>query len=283
MTEEARTEEVRTDRRRFLRQLMGRGAVAAAGATVATGLLAEGANAAHDATNIMHVGVTNTGIATTTTLSGSQFNAVNGNASRSITASHTLGSAIAVEATSNTGAPLRLVSDGGSIAMPPTTNTWEQGSMRVDGDGDIWYCWEGGAGSDSSWYPLSLIPAFIPLAAPQRIYLSSTTSPFTKITNGQERTISSLTGGHIPPTAFAVLFNLAVISTTGTSGFLAAFAADVVYPGHSNINWFGTNQIIANTVVTATDVNGDFKIRCGSNSAGTHFVIDALGFYTLTA
>jgi hypothetical protein len=277
MTDEGRN----SSRRQFLRQLVGRGAVAAAGATAATGLLAKSAGAA-DTDPILIGDATNNGTLTTT-LTGSQLNAVDGNASRSITASHTAGSAIAIEATANTGAPLRLVSDGGSIAMPPTVNTWEQGSMRVDADGDVWYCWDGGAGAASSWYPLSLIPAFIPLAAPQRIYLSSTTSPFTRIGNGQERTISSLTGGFVPPTAFAVLFNLAVISTTGTSGFLAAFAADVAWPGHSNINWFGTNQIIANSVVTATDVNGDFKIRCGSNSIGTHFVVDVLGFYTLTA
>jgi hypothetical protein len=187
---------------------------------------------------------------------------------------------IGIEASATNGMPIRITPDGGAIAMPPTINTWQAGSMRVDDEGDIWYCYADGAGTASGWYPLSLVPAFIPLAAPQRIYNSATVDG--PILNGQERTISSLTGGFIPPTAFAGLFNLAVFSTTGTLGFLAAFSADAAYPGHSNINWFGTNQILANSFVTSTDLAGAMKIHCGTTGS-TQFVVDALGFYTLTA
>jgi len=267
--------EHRCDRRGFLRKLAGRGAVAAAGAAGASALLADAAGAGHDGTNTFHLGETNTSASATTTLSGSQFSAVNGNGSRSITASHATASAIAVEATANTGAGMRIAPDGGAIPMSPETGTWLAGSMRVDEFGDIWYCWLGGTGVNSGWYPLSLIPAFITTSPPQRIYHSNNPAG-PKILNNQQRVIN------VPvPNAFAALINIAVFQTTGTSGYLAVFAADETWGGHSNVNWFGTNQILACSAVTQLDPNGDFRVRCGTNGS-THFVVDLMGVYVLT-
>jgi hypothetical protein len=68
------------------------------------------------------------------------------------------------------------------------------------------------------------------------------------------------------------------LTVTGTeaAGFVAVFAADVPYPGNSNINWSASGQNIANGVITATDRSGNVKIRGGVNA--TDVVIDVQGF-----
>ena len=279
-------EEAHVDRRGFLRKLVGRGAGVAAGAGAASALLGGTAGAADNLP--INIGAAqdanNTG-STTTTLTGSQFKVVNGNGNLSLAATTSAVSGTAIEATAPSGAALKATPTS-TIPMPPLSGTWTRGSMRVDdppvpgGLSDLWYCYADGAGAASGWYPLSLIPAFIPLTAPKRIYNSADSDG--PMFSGQERTISSLTGGFVPATAFAVAVNLAVFNTVGTLGFLAIFSADVAYPGHSNVNWFGNSQLLANGTVTATDVNGDFKVRCGTNGQ-TQFVIDVIGFYTLTA
>jgi hypothetical protein len=182
--------------------------------------------------------------------------------------------AVGVSADSLLGPALSLTDN--SQTMPPTTGSWTSGSF-VHSGGTLWFCVDGGTGTDSKWVRLTSV--FVPLAAPQRIYYSATSPPGTKITHGEERTISALTDGHVPAGASAVSMNLAVIATTGTSGFLAVFPADQAYPGHSNLNWFGANQILANSAVTSVDGAGDFKVRCGTNG-NTHFVVDILGYYT---
>jgi len=280
----ARDEEP-VDRRGFLRKLVGRSAGVAAGAAAASTLLSQPAGGAENATILIGSAndVNNTGGLTTTTLTNSQFKVVDGNGNLSLAATTAASSGTAIEATAPSGAALKATPTS-TIPMPPLSGTWTRGSMRVDDPGgglsDLWYCYADGAGGASGWYPLSLIPAFIPLTAPQRIYNSATSDG--PMFSGQERTISSLTGGFVPPTAFAIAVNLAVFSTVGTLGFLAIFSADVPYPGHSNVNWFGNSQLLANGTVTATDINGEFTVRCGTNGS-TQFVIDVIGFYTLTA
>jgi hypothetical protein len=265
-------EDPKCDRRGFLRQLLGRGATVAAGATAATALLTEKAGAANgDALKIGQS--TNAGTATTG-LSGSQLNVLDGDQNRSVTAYHNATGAIALETFANRGTGLRVVPDGGTIPMPPETGSWAAGSMRADGDGELWYCWEGGVGNTSGWTPISLVASFVPLTPPQRIYLSI---PGPKMTHGQERIIDA----QAPDDAFAVFVNVAVTQTTGTTGYLALFASDETYGGHSNLNWFGANQILANMCLTALGADGKFKVRCGTNGS-THLAIDLLGYYGLS-
>ena len=60
-------------------------------------------------------------------------------------------------------------------------------------------------------------------------------------------------------------------------GFVAVFAANVAWPGNSNINWSQSDQNLANGVVTAVDPSGAVKIRGGVNR--THVVIDVQGYF----
>ena len=279
----------RHDRRDFLKRLAGRGAAVAAGAVVANGLLADGAGAAENDTILIGNAnnVHNTGT-TTTTLSGSTF-AVNGGSDAvnlaSLRGITTTASAIGVAGSSSAGPQLRAEPNA-ITAMPPASGTWTAGSMMTTTDPldstlhDLWYCYADGAGSNSGWFPLSLIPAFIPLATPQRIYNSLDFGP--PLVNLEERNIDATTGGFVPPTAFAVMFSFGLHQTFNNFGFVGVFPQGITWPGNSNINWFGSNQFFATNVVTPISATSQFTVHCGTNGS-THIVVDMLGYYTLTA
>jgi hypothetical protein len=92
-----------------------------------------------------------------------------------------------------------------------------------------------------------------------------------KLRADEERTLNL----GVPALARAAVINL-TITGTERSGFVAVFPADVAWPGNSSINWFATDQDLANTVITATDSTGRAKFRGGVNA--THVVIDVQGF-----
>ncbi len=77
------------------------------------------------------------------------------------------------------------------------------------------------------------------------------------------------------PGARGAVLNLTVTDTE-VGGYVAVFAANIAYPGNSSINWFGTNQNIANGVTTAMDSAGQIRIRGGANR--TNVVIDRIGW-----
>jgi hypothetical protein len=277
----------RRDRRDFLKRMAGRGAAVAAGAVVANGLLADGAGAANG--DPINVGVTTTGTATTT-LSGSTFTVSSGNDATNLASMRGIaGSAttIGVAGASAAGPQLRAEPNAITTPMPPTAGNWLAGSMMATTDPldstlhDLWYCYADGAGSSSGWFPLSLIPAFIPLPIPQRIYNSLDFGP--PLVNTEERNIDATTGGHVPPTAFAVMFSLGLHQTVNNFGFVGVFPQNITpWPGNSNINWFGSNQYFATNVVTPISPSSQFTVHCGTNGS-THIVVDMLGYYTLTA
>jgi hypothetical protein len=111
--------------------------------------------------------------------------------------------------------------------------------------------------------------AFIP-STPIRRLLDTRTNGG-KLRADEERTLNL----GVPALARAAVINL-TITGTERSGFVAVFPADVAWPGNSSINWFATDQDLANTVITATDSTGRVKLRGGVNA--THVVIDVLGF-----
>jgi hypothetical protein len=78
-----------------------------------------------------------------------------------------------------------------------------------------------------------------------------------------------------PAVARAAVINLTVTETEA-AGFVAAFAANIDWPGNSSINWSSPNQNIANGVICPLDSSGTIKIRGGV--APTHVVIDTEGY-----
>jgi hypothetical protein len=93
-----------------------------------------------------------------------------------------------------------------------------------------------------------------------------------KLNPNEERIVPT----RVPGSAAAAVINL-TITETENAGFVAVFAANVAWPGNSNINWSQTDQNLANGVVTAVDPSGAVKIRGGVNR--THVVIDVQGYF----
>ena len=113
---------------------------------------------------------------------------------------------------------------------------------------------------------------FVPFSgATPRVYDSRTGDG--KLGFQQERTINL---GN--PGVRGALFNLTVTETEG-SGFVAAFAGNVSYPGNSSINYFGANQNLANGVVAQVAPDGTIKIRGGGPAGRAHVIIDRLGWF----
>lgn len=77
------------------------------------------------------------------------------------------------------------------------------------------------------------------------------------------------------PGARTAVINVTVTETVG-AGYVAVFRADVAWPGNSSINWSGSNQNIANGVITPVDATGKIRIRGGDGS--THVIIDRIGY-----
>ena len=75
----------------------------------------------------------------------------------------------------------------------------------------------------------------------------------------------------------AVALNVTSTASQG-SGFLTAYADGANRPTASNVN-FGTNQTIANSVITPVGSDGKIRIYNGSTKA-TSVVVDVVGYYS---
>jgi hypothetical protein len=93
----------------------------------------------------------------------------------------------------------------------------------------------------------------------------------TKFAASEERVIDL--SKTLLPTARAAVVNLTATETAG-SGFLAAFADGIAWPGNSSVNYTGVNQSIANGVIVSMAA-GKIKVRCGA--AATHVIVDVIG------
>jgi hypothetical protein len=93
-------------------------------------------------------------------------------------------------------------------------------------------------------------------------------------------------GGHAGPcgipygVAQAVLFNFTVVNTS-SSGYLTAWRYGSGQPLASIINWFTSNEIVANSTIIPTypGSGSDFSVYAFSP---TDVVIDVMGYYRLT-
>jgi hypothetical protein len=114
------------------------------------------------------------------------------------------------------------------------------------------------------------LPPFVAINPTQRVF-NSRDSGAPKLAAGEERIVPL----SVPAGKTAVI-NLTVTETEGNGGYVAVFPANVVWPGNSSINWFGTNQNLANTTLCLTDAGGQIRIRGGS--ANAHVIVDVVGY-----
>jgi len=121
---------------------------------------------------------------------------------------------------------------------------------------------------------------FFPIS-PKRVYDSRVNGG--RIYNGQERLVfvgNQLGGGTVVPSgARAVALNV-TLDATVQSGYLSVRPDGTTYNGTSSINWFMTNEIIANGVTSTLGGDRRVRVRTGGVSGGsTHFIFDAVGYY----
>ena len=83
----------------------------------------------------------------------------------------------------------------------------------------------------------------------------------------------------VPEHATAVAYNLTVISTSGTNGFLSVEPADAASAGGSAINWATGGLVLANASVAKLGLDRGLKVFCGGAGTSTHFIIDIVGYY----
>jgi hypothetical protein len=171
---------------------------------------------------------------------------------------------------------------------PPPLRTDEhlQGELVHDQNGDVWMCV--GTGTPGTWRTIAgrysagqlhLLPA------PLRLYDSraGTDGP---LGAGGQRTVALAAAAvtATPPPEVPLQPTGAMISLTLTltvdRGFVAVFAAGAKYQGNSNINWFGDNQSLAVTTVTAIDAAQKITVLAGGpDGASTHVIVDVIGYY----
>jgi CHRD domain len=121
------------------------------------------------------------------------------------------------------------------------------------------------------------------LDTPVRAY-DSRIAPATKLIAENTRTVSLATGVDgaddvviaVPPGATAAIVTLTATETDGP-GFLSIFAAGAVQPATSTLNYTTPGLSIATTTQVAVDASGRIDVHAGA--AGTHFIVDVIGYY----
>ena len=211
-----------------------------------------------------------------------QFNGATG----SVDAAGVFGStsslnAIGVKAASVQNASL-LLFENTVTTMPPTVDTWTKGSFVVNGSA-VWFCYLGGAGSNSKWVKLS--STLVTLVLPFRIYDSRvgqgnpSGAPQGVLVQGAgPRVINCAPAIPTGVPARTFLFNVTLANTVGAVGSVIVWANGQVQPNSASITWTGNGVVVGNAVTSACDPSLNIQIEC-TTGASTHVIIDTIGYY----
>lgn len=178
--------------------------------------------------------------------------------------------------------PYQRISEASSLGM-----------MSMFTAGDLWYCV--GGGTPGTWRKItgpSAAGSYHPIAT-ARVYDSrKTMTPMANgiLSTGANRVIDvsdkrdTGTGAVtladvVPDRATAVAYNLTVVTTVGTNGFLGVEPGDASAAGGSAINWSAAGLTLANASVAKLDAARQLKVFCGGTSTSCHFIIDIVGYY----
>jgi hypothetical protein len=173
---------------------------------------------------------------------------------------------------------------------PPTSKAYGLGDLIRDDQGNLWHCVAGG--EPGTWRKLSgpsTSGQLHLLDAPVRVLdtragtepaninlpkaaLGASTDRVINLTQG---TNNGRSAAAVPAGALGALVNMVIVNNE-SAGWLAIWKNGIPWPGHTNVNTFGANQILAATTVTALDAAGNAQIRA---FARCDVVIDVIGFY----
>lgn len=128
--------------------------------------------------------------------------------------------------------------------------------------------------------------------SPARVYDSRKPNPGPQavLATGANRTISVADGrdtgtGGINATnvvrtgATAVAYNLTVVNTVGTNGFLAVNEGGNTTVAASIINWSASGLALANSSVVKLDTSRQITVICGGTDTSCNFIVDVVGYY----
>lgn len=190
------------------------------------------------------------------------------------------------------GTPLMLMDS--SLSGPPGQGG-VTGEFKVDG-GDLWFNTFDDAGNNAKWRKLAgpATAGSFHAITPFRAYDSRATVPAPGVlANGSNRTVSIkdardgsgnvMQTNVVPAGATAIAANVTVtntISVAAQGGFLCVNPGGNTTMTTSTINWFGSDQKLANGVTLTLDSDRQVTVICGgSDGASTNFVIDVSGYY----
>lgn len=189
-------------------------------------------------------------------------------------------------------AQLRLTPNPGQTEAPSTGVHWA-GELHTN-DGGLYYCVA--PGTPGSWRTLARSTsagALIPVT-PARVYdsrhdLTYMGPPNHPISTGQTRTISvahkvDATGSitvldYVPAGATAIAYNLTVVNTVGTNGWLAVNPGGIGTVSASAINWSSAGLTTANASLVSVNAGRQVTVICGGTATSCNFIIDVVGYY----
>ena len=189
-------------------------------------------------------------------------------------------------------AQLRLTPNVGFTEMP-STGVHFAGELHTN-DGGLYYCVA--TGTPGTWRAVARpesAGALIPVT-PARVYdsrhdLTYMGPPNRPISTGQTRTISvahkvDATGvitvlDYVPTGVTAIAYNLTVVNTVGTNGWLAVNPGGVATVSASAINWSSAGLTTANASLVSVNVGRQVTVICGGTATSCNFIIDVVGYY----
>jgi len=190
------------------------------------------------------------------------------------------------------GTKANVLLDAAGLAGPARGGAHVAGELIEDATGALWLCvhagtpgtWRKLAGNETAgaFHPISQVRVFDSRSpAPTPGKLATGANRVVSVKDGRDPTSGSVNAASVVPAgATAVAGNITVANTTGNfGGFLTIMPGDAGGPVGSSINWFGPNQIIANSFVAKLDANRQLKIFAGGATNDTDFIIDIGGFY----
>ncbi|MEQ1699285.1 MAG: hypothetical protein ABMA25_04200 [Ilumatobacteraceae bacterium] len=108
------------------------------------------------------------------------------------------------------------------------------------------------------------------------------------LATGQSRTVSVATkydingnslGALVPVGATAIAFNLTVVNTVGSNGYLAINEGGNTTVSASIINWSAAGLTLANSSLVQLNANREITVICGGTATSCNFIIDVVGYY----
>lgn len=190
------------------------------------------------------------------------------------------------------GTPLMLMDS--SLSGPPGP-AGRTGEFKVD-EGDLWFNTFDDAGGSARWRKLAgpASAGTFHAITPFRAYDSRATAPAPGVlTTGSNRTVSIkdardgsgtvLQSNVVPAGATAIAANVTVTNTTAAGslgGYLCVNPGGSTSMATSTINWFDTDQKLANGASLTLDADRQVTVVCGGPAgASTNFIIDVSGYY----